>query len=180
MIRMHRAPDLAAATPENAWKILDSVNAKIDSADIKAGSILAACGVTATVVLSLIGHHRGWGVTASVAAMLAVALAFGAAGFACLALRPRRRRTESPSSLLYFDHIARRKGETPGQYGEALTDLLHRPDAIVTSVAGQIWATARVAARKYYWIDRAMVSLFGSLLALAVTGVMLALHHYHP
>lgn len=168
---------LAAGVPEQAWKIFDTINGKIEHADVKAGSILAACGVTAAAILSLIASRKNWDPIAIVSAGLTAALAFAAAGFACAALWPRRRAAEQPTSLLYFDHIARRQGETAAQYGEALLSLLIHPDALTTGIAEQIWATAQVAARKYHWIDRAMASLFGSLVTLGITGVSLALAH---
>lgn len=165
---------LSDSVPERAWKIFDTINTKIDHADSKGGAILATCGVTAATILSLIAERRTWSLAATTSAVLAAALAFTAAGFACAALWPRRRRRDSPTSLLYFDHIVRRQGQTAVTYADALWDLLANPRTLNAGIAEQIWATAHVAAKKYQWVDCAMVSLFGALVALGVTGAMLA------
>jgi hypothetical protein len=167
-----------SAVPERAWKIFDTVSAKIDHADAKGGAILAICGVTAATILSLVAERRSWSLAAMVSAALAAALTFTTAGFACAALWPRRRRHDSPTSLLYFDHIVRRPGQTVDSYGDALWELLGSPRMLTAGIAEQIWATAHVAARKYQWIDRAMVSLFAALVTLGAAGAILALSRH--
>jgi Family of unknown function (DUF5706) len=163
---------LADSVPERAWKIFETVSTMIDHADRKGGAILATCGVTAATVLSLMASRKYWSIPATAAAVLTMALAFTAAGLACAALWPRRRRADSPTSLLYFDHIIRRD-QTASTYSDALWNLLTDTRTLNAGIAEQIWATAHVAARKYHWLDRAMVNLIGSLAALAATGIIL-------
>lgn len=162
--------------PERAWKIFDTVSAKIDHADAKAGALLGAAGVVGAAILTLIDTRRNWELDAMIVSALSTALVFVTAACACAALWPRRLRRNEPASLLYFDHVVRSQGQTETIYRCSLRNLLDDPEALTAAISDQIWATSLVATRKYYWIDRAMVSFFGALATLGIAAVILVSH----
>jgi hypothetical protein len=166
-----------ADLPERAWKVFDVVNAKIEHADIKAGAILGACGVAAAATIGLITSRSDQGALLTAAAVTTGIFILMAATFSCGALWPRRLQSTSPESLLYFDHIARRAPASPGPYENELRVLLADPDALSCEIIKQVWATSHVAAKKYDFIDRAMICLFGALITLVATGVIFAVHY---
>lgn len=166
----------AASLPDRAWKVFDVVNTRIEHADIKAAAILGACGVAATAVIALMTSRNGRGIVLTSAAAATGVFILAAATFSCWALWPRRLRNASPESLLYFDHIARRPGSSPASYEDELRVLLTDPETLCCEVIKQVWATSHVAARKYDFIDRAMICLFGALVTLAATAVIFVVH----
>ena len=82
-----------------------------------------------------------------------------AAAFAVLALWPRLRRSEPPTSVLFFDHIARRHPTTPDKYIEELRAVVTTPDGLLDELGQQVWAIAHVARRKYRWAGWGLVAL---------------------
>lgn len=163
--------------PGRAWKIFDVVNARIEHADAKAGAILAACGVISAALLGIVTKSGERDILLQVFAAASGAFVLMAATFSCGALWPRRLRRGAPESMLYFDHIARRPTAAAGKYEHELRMTLANPEAITTEIIRQVWATSRVAARKYDFLDNAMRCLVGSLLALGTTAVIFALHY---
>jgi hypothetical protein len=162
--------------PDRAWKIFDGVTARIEHADTKASVMLGACGVAAAAVLSLIARSSERGLPLVIAMMASGVFLLIAAACSCAALWPRRQRGDVPANLLYFDHIVRGPHDTSAAYEEALRALLADTAALTAALAMQIWATSQVASRKYDWLDRAMISLFGALAALGVGAVIFAIN----
>jgi hypothetical protein len=163
---------MSADLPERAWKVFDVINAKIEHADTKAAAILGACGIAAAAVIGLISVRSNNDIALAVAAATSAAFILAAATFSCGVLWPRRLRSGPPESLLYFDHIARRGQAAPGAYRDELRALLIDPEALSCEVIKQAWATAHVAAKKYDFLDRAMISMFGVLVTLAATAII--------
>ncbi|NUO40849.1 MAG: hypothetical protein HOV82_02310 [Streptomyces sp.] len=164
------------AGSDNAWRILDTIRDWTKHAEAKAAATLTAAGVVAGILYSLVnggGDRSVW--FASAAAVSAVCTV--AAGItAGLVLWPRQQLTVGtmPTSLLFYDHIARAYSASHSDYSDRLTELLRDEDALVAAVVDQIWATALVARRKFRWVGRSIGLLLFALLGLAVAAVLSA------
>jgi hypothetical protein len=163
--------------PGRAWKIFDVINARIEHADVKAGAILAACGVISAALIAITTRPGDRNTLLYVFAAASGAFVLMAAALSCGALWPRRLRRKIPESIVYFDHIARRSRAAPEEYEDELRTVLADPEAMTREIIRQIWATSRVAARKYDFLDHAIRCLFGSLMTLGVAAVIFALHY---
>ena len=159
---------------DQAWRTLEAARASIDRADTKAGAVIAASGITGAALFSLVGTHRAPGLWTIAAFALCAASALAAAACAGMALRPRRLRTLSPTSLIYFDHVARMPGWSAEVYVRHARELFADPAALCDEIAAQVWSVARVSAMKYSWVDRSLFFLMFNLLMLGVATVMLA------
>lgn len=160
-----------------AWKAVGLVNEWVRHAETKAAGVLATSGVVGGVLFNLVKDQTKLGWVVKIAGPTCGALAFTAAMLAVCALWPRLRSKEPPTSVLYFDHIARRfpkKGDGPN-YVAALSVVLANPGELMTQLGQQVWANARVARRKFKFAGWAMVALIFSTLALAVVALRLAL-----
>jgi len=166
--------------PDRAWKVFDIINAKIEHGDVKAGAVLGASGVAAAALIGLITSRSDRDTLLTIAAAASGVFVLMAATFSCGALWPRRLRNRSPDSPLYFDHIVRRSSGSRSAYEDELRVLLADSEALTCEIIRQIWATAHVATRKYNFLDRAMICLFGSLVTLGGTAVIFAIHYRGP
>jgi len=160
-----------------AWKAVGLVNDWVRHAETKAAATLATSGVIGGVLFNLVKNQTEFSLTIKILGPASGVLAFGAAIAAVVALWPRLRTTESPTSLLYFDHIARRypRDNQVTEYVAALKGLVADPDGLLEQLGQQVWANARVARRKFRWAGWAMIALMGSALALSVVTARLAL-----
>jgi Family of unknown function (DUF5706) len=176
-------PDLAGRTlsnleiPNRAWKIHDVINARIEHADVKAGAVLAACGITSAALIAITTKPGDRDALLQVFAAASGAFVLMAAAFSCGTLWPRRLRRKVPESILYFDHIARRSPAAAEEYEDELRAILADPEAMTREIIKQIWTTSRVASKKYDFLDRAMMCLFGALVTLGTAAVIFALHY---
>ncbi|WP_336116253.1 Pycsar system effector family protein [Streptomyces sp. PTD9-10] len=153
---------------DHAWKALGLVIDWIKHAETKAGATLAAAGVTGGVLYNLVKGvaHPSTGLILS--SMLCALSVVGAGLCASLVLWPRLKMKEEPTSLLYFHHIAR--GHAAGDtYASSLIELTQNVEALVTEIARQGWANAKVAHNKYMWAGRAIRFLLTALAALSLT-----------
>lgn len=161
--------------PDQAWKALGLVVDWIKHAETKAGSILAGSGVSGGVLYNLVKSQdeRSWAL--NWAAGGAGALLFLAALGAAMALRPRLRSKEEPTSSLYYLHIARRHSRSGGSkaYADSVLELTSDGSKLVNEIAGQVWANAHVASDKYRWINWAMAAFLLGLLLLAAVPVII-------
>lgn len=167
------ATAVAHSVVDRAWRLLDTNHAAIDRADAKAGAVVAACGVSAAALVAVYSAHRAD--TAEVSfALLCAALALASTSCAGLALRPRRMRSRQPDSLIFFDHVTRMADSSVEGYIQSARSLFSDEEELTTEITRQVWMTARLATVKYDWIDRAVLLLFGNLLALGVTALLMA------
>ncbi|MFE9310360.1 Pycsar system effector family protein [Streptomyces sp. NPDC007920] len=159
---------------DHAWKALGLVIDWIKHAETKAGATLGATGVTGGVLYNLVkdvATPSTWLILSSMLCALAVA---GAGLCASLVLWPRLKMKEEPTSLLYFHHIAR--GHTAGDtYATSLIALTQDVESLVTEIARQGWANAKVAHSKYMWGGRAIRLLLLALVTLAITAALRAI-----
>ena len=174
------APEDDTSAPVDAaeaWKAVGLVNDWVRHAETKAAATLATAGVIGGVLYNLVKNQTEFSLTIKIFGPTSGGLAFGAAIASVIALWPRLRPSDDPTSLLYFDHIARKypKDHQGPEYVSALKALVSDPDRLLEQLGQQVWANARVARRKFRWAGWAMVGLIGSALALAVVSVRLAL-----
>lgn len=160
--------------PARPWEVLSLVNEWVRHAEAKAGAILAAGGVVAGVLYSLLDKQTKPPWTLTLPAAICGIMTLSTAVMSAVALRPRLWAREAPTSLLYFDHIARRF-DSPGAYGQALRGLVTSAEDELQQVAQQVWVNAVIARQKYQWAGRALVSLIGALAALGWTGAYLVM-----
>ncbi|SME91514.1 Pycsar system effector family protein [Streptomyces sp. Amel2xC10] len=169
-------PTVRPAGAEDAWRILDTVRDLSKHAEAKAGTTLAASGVLAGVLYSLVttGDADSPWFVAAVAVTAVCALAAGLT--AGLVLWPRQRIADDtlPTSLLFYEHIGREFATRHADYRDRLRALLRDEEALVTTLAEQIWATAHVTRTKYRWVGRSIALLLVALAALAVSAALSA------
>ena len=160
-----------------AWKAVGLVNEWVRHAETKAAGVLATSGVVGGVLYNLVKDQTEFGCVLKVAGAVCGAAVFVAAFLAVCALWPRLRSSDNPTSVLYFDHIARRY-PNPGdgdQYVVALSEVLANPVQLLEQLGHQVWANARVARRKFRFAGIAMVALILATFALGVVALRLAL-----
>lgn len=178
-----RSPDLgpppvptsAPPQPDQAWKALNLVVDWIKHAETKAGAVLAATGVSGGVLYNLVKSQTPRSLTLNIAAGGAGALLFAAALCAAIALRPRLRSKEEPTSNLYYLHIAKKHSRSAGSqaYADLVLEVTSDGAKLVNDIAVQVWANAHVASAKYAWINRAMAAFLVGLLLLAAVPVII-------
>ena len=161
--------------PDQAWKALSLVVDWIKHAETKAGAVLAASGVSGGVLYNMVKGAADRSLALNLAAGAAGGLLFVSAVCAAMALRPRLRSREEPTSSLYYLHIAKRHGRASGsqEYSDLVLELTSDGTKLVSEIAGQVWANAHVAKDKYTWINRAMAAFLLSLLFLAAVPVII-------
>ncbi|MFF4251685.1 Pycsar system effector family protein [Streptomyces sp. NPDC001663] len=159
--------------PDQAWKALSLVVDWIKHAETKAAATLASSGVTATILYNLVKEEKKFSCISLVCASACTLFTALAALCAGLALRPRLRSEEEPTSPLYYHHIARKYERRSGSdlYIEQLKALTADADLLVSEIASQIWANAHVARDKYRWGNYGLTSLLLALPTLAATAV---------
>src|SRR5680860_1432770 len=91
-----------------AWKAVGLDNDWVRHAETKAAATLATAGVIGGVLYNLVKDQTTFGAILKIFGPLCGGLAFISAICAVVALWPRLRASEPPTSALYFDHIARR------------------------------------------------------------------------
>ena len=136
-----------------AWKAVGLVNDWVRHAETKAAATLATSGVIGGILFNLVKNQTEFSLTLKIFGPVCGALAFAAAIAAVVALWPRLRATEPPTSLLYSDHIARKypRDNQFTEYVAALKGLVADPDSLLEQLGQQVWANARVARRKFRW-----------------------------
>ena len=168
-------PELAAeavvGSPDQAWKMLSSVNDWIKHAETKAAGTMATCGIVAGVLYNVLKDVSHCGKLIWIPAAICIVLILIAGLAAAWALRPRLWSREEPTSNLYFNHIARRhkKKDGSGAFGEAVQTLTAADYELVSEIAGQIWANAHVANAKYRWANIGLSAVLLALVALVTT-----------
>ena len=166
---------LLAFSAEHAWRTLEATRAAVDRADAKAAAMIAASGVTAAALFSLVDAHRSVNRWTLVLLAACAASALATAACAGMALRPRRHRTLVPTSLIYFDHVARMPGFSVEVYVRHARELFADPAALCDEISAQVWSVARVSAAKYAWVDRSLFCLMTNLLTLGACSLLLTI-----
>lgn len=162
--------------PEQAWKVLGLVNDWLKHAETKAAGALTAAGVVGGVLYTLVAEQNGLPWVVGFVAVLCGVAVVASGVFAALALWPRLKSREAPTSPLYFNHIARKHPDSSTYY-QTLKLLSSASEDMVRELAAQVWSNAHVAHKKFRWAGYAMVALIASLVALAVVAAYLGGRH---
>lgn len=156
--------------------MLTLVNDWVKHAETKVAATLAATGVAAALLFNLVKDQHERSLWLNLAAAASAVLLLLAGVLAGVALRPRLSikpgRSESPTSPLYFAHIARR--HESAAYPAALMALTIDPDGLTEEIARQVQANAAVAHRKHRLVQAAILALLLGLLTLAGTALVIA------
>ena len=157
---------------EDAWKALGQVNDWIKVADTKAGLVLSASGVLGGAVLHGLPPHEQWSQHAWKAGMLLTALALAcASALTSLRVFAPRLKVGEPSSPLHFEHIARRYAD-PREFRQHAGPLFDEQERLREALTGQLWATSKVARRKFRHVAPAVWLLAASLFVAAAAGLV--------
>lgn len=156
-------------TTEDAWKLLDIVVGWVKHAEAKAIATLVAAGVIGGLMYNLVRSEPQPSFPLDACIALCGILVLAAAGCSACALWPRLRFNGTSRSLLYFAHIVRDHEKGEGAYVEAFRTLANDQEKMLGQLASQIWANSRVAVRKYWWSNLALVALLLSVGAIAST-----------
>lgn len=159
---------------EQAWRTLEHSDRAIDRADAKAAAVLAADSAIAVTLFTLADNQPRLGAYAVVALALGATLVLATAVLTGLTLWPRRFRASAPTTLVYHGDIARMTDASVGSYVTQASVLFIDPEALSRQLASQIWATGRVAATKYMWVNLAVTSLLCSLAVTSVAALFIA------
>lgn len=162
---------------EEVWHAFAQVNDWIRFADAKAAALLATGGVLGGLLVnatpsSLPASRLG------VATIVLFVLAATADAFSVLmsllALQPRLGARTAATSLIYFDHIARRFGDDRDGFVEAFADISTgaATDALSRDISRQIWANSLVARRKFRHVTSATWLLGAAMLVSGVAALL--------
>jgi hypothetical protein len=157
---------------DDAWRALTLQIDLVKHAESKAGAALASSGVLGGLLYTLISQTRRGGVPfALLAAATAIAVVVSAAS-AGSALRPRLLTTRPVPSLLFHHGIVHRFGPDSDGFAQEFRTLVDDPAALLSELADQVHANARVAVQKYRSVTLALNALMAALALLALTGVV--------
>lgn len=147
------------------WGVLQQAHDWIRFADAKAGAVLAASGVLGGTVLAALpkpGPYAKHGLTFWLLTVV-LALLVMSTCLALLCLSPVLRRKSAPSSLIFFDHIARKYKENKSGFVEKFMGATQSDD-LDDDVVEQIWASSLVASRKFKFVNASVKLFFVALI----------------
>lgn len=160
---------------DDLWKVLEHTNDWLRFADTKAAGSLAGSGVlgglAANALLDDTAHLPCATLAFVIPGLVCLLLA---AGLAVLVITPRLNVGE-PTSLIYYEHVARKYKKDPDGHCRDLQELLCDDDALAKQLANQAWANATVARRKYMLSSWSLLALAVALLLLTVGAGITAL-----
>ncbi|GAA0538994.1 hypothetical protein GCM10011581_06090 [Saccharopolyspora subtropica] len=152
---------------DDAWKAIQHTNDLIKVADTKAGAMLAASGVLGGMLVRALPAQNRWLVEwPHVGLLLLSTAAVSASILLSLRVFIPRLRTDTSRSLLYFDNVARRYARA-ADFVPVYRAALEDPQRLEAALAEQLWATSRIARRKFRSVALA-IWLFGAALVIAL------------
>jgi len=153
---------------ETAWRTYEIVNEWIRYSDTKAGAILAADGVIAGIVLSILPNQIQLDIIPCISIVfLVLGVVSGCLSvfFSIRCLNPTLKMGE-PKSMLYFAHIAK-KYNGPKEYKKDFIEIFSKKDTFVNQITEQIWANSKVAQKKYIAVTWA-TRFFGAIITIII------------
>lgn len=149
---------------ENAWQLYQVTMEWVRHGDAKVTALFAA---NATLIAGVLAMENArdlekWLVLPT------LGLALVSLALAAWAVMPNLRPGSPSTSLVFFDHAAR-KHPNSSTYLAAHRSLLDDSDALVEDVAEQTWNLARVASSKFRWTGFSIVALALAAAAAAAT-----------
>lgn len=139
----------------------------ISAADSKA-SLVFAINTAMLGVLAAVSPKTGnnWALAQAIFAAFAAAFSLAALLFLCIVTFPR---TKGPmGSLVYFGGIAQRDAT---QFYNAVSELT--VESYMKDLVAQCHRNAVIAGRKFVWVQRALVSLYLSVLPWGIAILLL-------
>lgn len=152
---------------DNLWKVLEHTNDWLRFADTKAAGALAGAGVLGGLAANaLLDDSTHLSCVARFFVVTGLFSLLAATALALYVVVPRLKVGE-PTSLIYYEHVARKYKKDPDAHHADLLKMLDDTDETSKQLANQIWANATVARQKYLYSS-------WSLLALAIAVTLLA------
>lgn len=152
---------------EDAWKTLHQTTDLIKVADAKAGAVLAADGVLGGVLMRTLPATDDWTTRWLYVGLLLSSLGLASvSAVSALRVFAPRLNTDPSQSLLYFANIATQY-PTSDDFAPAFRELLEDDEQLQLSLTEQVWATSRIARRKFRAVTPA-IWIFGAALATAL------------
>lgn len=163
-------------TFETLWRTHESIHSWIHSTNTKAEIILGVNGIITSVFLTsdlealktyITGHPLIY-----IPLMLSTLSTIASIIYSILCINPRLE-VGAPQSLIYFSHIAQRFSHAPS-YENAIRESLIDDNELLHDLASQVWANAKVATAKFYYVTWAIRALVVTII-LGILTVVLAL-----
>lgn len=139
------------ATIETLWKTYSTINEWIRFSDTKAGAILTANGVIASIVLSKLPNAKDFLDTHPIFPILLIVgtiTTFISIILSIICLSPTLKVGDKTNSVIFFGNIAK-TFETYCDYDNIAQDVLANEKHASTQIAQQVWANSKVAWKKY-------------------------------
>lgn len=175
-LRARGRPEVVTPNPEHAWKLLALVNDWIRHSDAKAGVTLAFTGVLATMTFNLAKDFTARTVFFDACVVVACLSLLTTAVFCGLTLSPRiNDKDADPEAInrLFFASISTNfKGDRP-RYNQILSTLSADPHELLTDLADQIHANAKIATVKAKFAVWAIRSAFAAGAAVGLLAIII-------
>ena len=160
-------------TIETLWKTYNVINEWIRFSDTKAGAILAANGVIASIILSKLPDHQVFlneHLTLLILLMLGITTTFISIILSIICLNPTLKIGTKTNSVIFFANIAE-NFQTYDEYEKNALDVLIDEKHAATQIAQQVWANSKVALKKYKAVVWATYSLEGTILIGIISAI---------
>jgi hypothetical protein len=166
-------------TIETLWKTYGIINEWIRFSDTKAGAILTANGVIASIVLSKLANSTNFLDIHPIFPILLIIgtiTTFLSIFFSIICLSPTLKVGDKTNSVLFFANIAERY-KTHCDYEKKAHDVLSDEKQATNQIAQQVWANSKVAWKKYKAVAWATYFLEFTILIgiFSIIGILLVL-----
>jgi len=151
---------------ETLWKTYNVINEWIRFSDTKAGAILAANGVIASIVLSKLAESKVFLDNNTIffyPLIIGIILTCISIVSAIICITPTLKIGTKSNSVIFFANIAE-NFETYNEYEKKALDVLIDEKHAAAQIAQQVWANSKVALKKYKAVAWATYSLEGTIL----------------
>ena len=160
-------------TIETLWKTYNVINEWIRFSDTKAGAILAANGIIASIVLPKLSDHKVFlnnHPTLLILLMMGITTAFISIILSIICLNPTLKIGTKTNSVIFFANIAE-NFQTHDEYEKNALDVLIDEKHAAAQIAQQVWANSKVALKKYKAVVWATYSLEGTILIGIISAI---------
>lgn len=161
------------------WKNFNTINEWIRFSDTKAGAIVAANGVIATIVLSKLAESKNFFDSYPIFLVLLVIgilTTFISIILSIICLTPTLKIGRTSSSLIFFASIAE-KFDSYDAYEEASLNALTVDEQVFSQITHQVWANSKVAWKKYKAVTWATYFLIITILIglVSILGILMVI-----
>lgn len=158
---------------ENTWKALTQTHELIRLADTKGGLVLASSGVLGGILtrFGTSSDQSTANLPHAILVGLGLTLVLVSTSLALHVFLPRTQ-LRAARSLLHFDNVASRF-DTPDEFSRASRALFEHEEQLQRALSEQLWATSRVARRKFRTVTPA-IWCFGSGVVATLAAALVA------